>query len=271
MLTTDDFMQAKNLAELRRRYSEEGKNFLTARGFLKQAHNDWFELNRHKIIEAPDGLPKELPATVVEKDGIKYYIHGLIHAGRVEDVMFELCDKTLEGKLVASESLFNWNLDIDCYAMHDMAAFVLETFTYNLLTPFMYFVFGMRKAQASGKTISNAARHSIFFVLDKKYPKALLKHTARSNAAGLPVHLEFEYFSNHSSALWHNFVLGRSKYMAEFLRQLVHAKNADEVHAVVGLGHVSQIAYCIENDISSPRIEKLAEHYLKLELKSKGE
>jgi len=261
MLTVADFTKARNFSELRELYKKEGKTFASTGKLYRKAVKDWFELNKDKISQAPESLPEELPGKTVDLNGISYHINGVIHANVPRKVK-RYYSEQLEDKLVAHESGLNFQFDIgyeNVYCMRDASAFSLEVSTYNLG---MFII-----APLMNITIHTHPR----FKTVVKQPSAILKLRAEFNTSCLPLPLEIDYTQHNASAFTYNIRFGRSMYMTEYLRQLAEHKGAKEIHALVGLSHEVHIAHYLENKISSPKIEKLATHYLAKELAAKGE
>ena len=261
MLTVTDFTKARNFSELRELYKKEGKTFASAGKLYRKAVKDWFELNKDKISQAPEGLPEELPGKTIDLNGISYHINGVTHFN-VPGKVRHYYSKQLEDKLVAYESGLDTQFDMgykNVYCMRDFSAFSLEVSTSNLIALII--------APLMKIPIHTCPYYEIFF----KQPSAILKLRAKFNATYLPLPLEMEYAQHNTSAFTYNLRFGRSMYMTEYLRQLAEHKGAKEIHALVGLSHEVHIAHYLENKISSPKIEKLATHYLAKELAAKGE
>jgi len=270
-LTIDDFLKAENLDALRKTYAGRGQAFWMFSTFYKQALNDWFELSKQGIIDAPAGRPEKMPATKVEKNGIVYYIYGIAHLpGLINSGEFHARTTICEDGVGNDEYMDNYNF-------RDHYAFPLEV-AVEVLSRFMFFpsLIGLmhtnaRALAAERRPFEAMNTGDMALHIMTEYPGSLMKCLAWGKAAKLPVKLSVEYYEKHASAFWHNIKYGRSKFMAEFMRQFAQRKNVKEIHVIVGAVHEPQIAYCLENDITSAYIQKLASHYLEQELKSRGE
>lgn len=207
MLTLEDFTTAESIADLKRRYEEDGQIFRTKSTYHMQAKKDWRELNQPLIEAAPKDLPEEAPHSAVIIDNVLYKVYGVVHTQKIASATDHLYNDAFQDDDITCilhesqlDSIFTFpcpNID-----MRDHSAFILEYVT-------LISIFHLHPLIL----IAHMFKHETD--LDKN-PESIYKHRAIVDSMSLPLRLREEFL--RSNKLIYNLRLGRSKYMAEFMR-----------------------------------------------------
>jgi len=239
------------LSYLKDEMNHLGYNFTDTRDGEKKAYKEaeklWWDLREQKqsLSEIPVNELDDLPSTRVEKNGKKYYIHGIVHGiiGTSDSVKNFVRERAMDYASRDDSRLFleaNLKRRFDLHngvEFKDMEIFdggdALKLLGRLAIVPFAYAALSIpipSRGRVVLKTL-NKAKKDIRFLPQAK--EVMVR-------SFLPEPLYMDYISDND--LEKKFNTKRSELMAYKMKHSTHGR-IKEVHAIVGLSHEDQIRY----------------------------
>lgn len=239
-------------SDLEKRVKDKKDPLLDMRMISMIKDKEWFTLAVASANTLMTGMmrknpncPISFPASSVQKDGIAYHIHGIIHDMRNRRIIKERF-ASLENVILESDLSVIYPLHGIDHPRHDelkyltaldsVLLFLRPRIIFSQLVDCLLFFRRQRTAEETG-----SYRKTGQVLVGKEYVSVDISETV------LPEHLAHSWLGYHLEDRFYRTCLLRSLAFTEYLEHRAQRMDVSEMHALVGLGHERQITYFLEN------------------------
>jgi len=230
------------------------RNRLGEKQAYEEAFNYWWDIRENKIPldEIPYQELEDLPATVVEKGNIKYYIHGVVHGTiiwwRPKRLLKDFVKKCAKNYHQPPESIclyehgmdetfgIDEGYDFNDWCVLEFGDLYMSSFydlVFEFLTPFLQFL--RKENRIISKTIKDGLKDPGYL----PHVREIFRRTQLTEPLYMNYIREDKYYSR--------FATLRSAFMSEVMQRYAQVYQAKEVHAIVGFAHEPQIEYFLKS------------------------